>query len=145
MINKLGNGHNFSLTANAFLVKDFAQMNVFVWICTNHECVCLDMHRFCSFDNWLCDPISANWQLTLKGLKFVEKELGIPVTFKIYGQIHNVHCSGCGQLKHFQFSSQLFKEIISLHGLDFIYVPTVDNPADIATRGKTPPELSSSI
>ena len=56
--------------ASAFLVKDFAQMNVFVWICTNHERVCLDMHRFCSFDNWLCDPISANWQLTLCPTKF---------------------------------------------------------------------------
>ena len=50
---------------SAFLVKDFTQTNVFVWICTNHEHVCLDMHRFCSFDNWLCDLISANWQLTL--------------------------------------------------------------------------------
>ena len=51
--------------ASAVLVKDFAQTKVFVWICTNHERVCLDMHRFCSFDNWLGDPISANWQLTL--------------------------------------------------------------------------------
>ena len=23
------------------------------------------MDRFCSFDNWLCNPISENWQLTL--------------------------------------------------------------------------------
>ena len=51
--------------ASAIVVKDFAQMNVLVWICTNHECICLDMHRCFSFDNWLCDPISANWQLTL--------------------------------------------------------------------------------
>ena len=51
--------------ASAFLVKDFVQMNVFAWICTNHERVCLDMHYFCSFDNWLCDLISANWQLML--------------------------------------------------------------------------------
>ena len=27
----------------------------------------LGMHRFCSFDNWLCNPISANWQLMLDG------------------------------------------------------------------------------
>ena len=51
--------------ASAFLVKDFAQTNVFVWLCTNHERVCLDMHRFCSFDNWMCDLISANWKLML--------------------------------------------------------------------------------
>ena len=63
--NNNNDGHNFSLMASAFLVKDFTQMNVFVWICTNHKPVCLDMHRFCSFDNWLCDPISTNWQLTL--------------------------------------------------------------------------------
>ena len=27
--------------------------------------VCLDMHCFCSFDNWLYDPISEIWQLML--------------------------------------------------------------------------------
>ena len=51
LINKLGDGHNFSLMASAILVKYFAQTNMFVWICTDHECVCLDVHRFCSFDN----------------------------------------------------------------------------------------------
>ena len=30
-----------------------------------NECVCLDIHGFYSFDNWLCDPISEYWQLTL--------------------------------------------------------------------------------
>ena len=61
-------GNNFSLMASAILVKDFAQTNLFVWICTNHKRVCLDMYCFYSFDNWLCDPISANWQLTLHGI-----------------------------------------------------------------------------
>ena len=32
--------------------------------CTNKR-VYSDSDRFCSFDNWLCDPISENWQLTL--------------------------------------------------------------------------------
>ena len=32
--------------------------------CAN-EHVCSDTDRFCLFDNWLCDPISENWQLTL--------------------------------------------------------------------------------
>ena len=27
--------------------------------------VCLDMHCFCLFDNWLCDLIPENWWLTL--------------------------------------------------------------------------------
>ena len=44
LINKLGKGHNFSLMASAFLVKDFMQMKMFVWICTNYERVCLDVH-----------------------------------------------------------------------------------------------------
>ena len=65
MINKLSHGHNVSLVPSVFLVEDFAQSNVFVWICTNYECVRLDMHRFYSFDNWLCELISGNWQLTL--------------------------------------------------------------------------------
>ena len=30
-----------------------------------NECVCLDIHPFCSFDNWLSNPISENWQLIL--------------------------------------------------------------------------------
>ena len=60
---------------SAFLVEDLAQSNMFVWICTNHERVCLDIHRFCSFDNWLCDPISGNWQLTLCVLPYSSKFL----------------------------------------------------------------------
>ena len=66
MINKLGDGHNFSLITSAFLVEDFVQTNLFAWMFTNHEHVCLDMHYFCSFDNWLCDLISENWQVTLR-------------------------------------------------------------------------------
>ena len=31
---KLGDEHNFSLMASTFLVKKFAQTNVFAWICT---------------------------------------------------------------------------------------------------------------
>ena len=30
-----------------------------------NECLCLDIHRFCSLDNWLCNPISENWQLKI--------------------------------------------------------------------------------
>ena len=32
--------------ASAFLVEEFTQTNVFVWIFTNHKRVCLDMHCF---------------------------------------------------------------------------------------------------
>ena len=41
--------------------------------------------------------------------------------------------------------SKLFKGDDSLKGVDFRYVPTEDNPADMATTGKTPLELSSTI
>ena len=61
LINKVGDERNFSLMASAFLVKDFMQTNVFIWICTNQERVYLDMHCLYSFDIWLCNPISANW------------------------------------------------------------------------------------
>ena len=36
-----------------FYVEDFVQTNVFVWICTNHECVCLDsaQHKILTGEN----------------------------------------------------------------------------------------------
>ena len=34
-------------------------------VCSDTDCFFLDSDRFCSFDNWLCDPISENWLLTL--------------------------------------------------------------------------------
>ena len=40
--------------ANVFAV-------VFTYAPIMHECICLDIHHFCSFDNWQCDLISENW------------------------------------------------------------------------------------
>ena len=75
--------------ASAFLAEDFAQTNVFVWICIdheraciNHERVCLYMHRFCSFDNWLCDPISENWRLMLSDFSIAK--------LQFYGETSNL-------------------------------------------------------
>ena len=42
------------------------------------------------------------------------------------------------------FVTNRFKEIISLEGTVFRYVPTQENPTNLATRGKTP-KLNSSI
>ena len=37
------------------------------------------------------------------------------------------------------------KEIKSLEGVTFRYIPSQENPADLATRGKSPAELASSL
>ena len=43
------------------------------------------------------------------------------------------------------FVANRVKEIKSLTGVTYAHVPSKDNPADMATRGKSPEELSSSI
>ena len=43
------------------------------------------------------------------------------------------------------FVTNRIKEIKSLEGLTFRYIPTQENPADLATRGKSPSELASSV
>ena len=47
LINKLTCHYNFSLLASFILYGRFPA----------NERVCLNMHRFCSIDNWLCVPI----------------------------------------------------------------------------------------
>ena len=42
------------------------------------------------------------------------------------------------------FVTNRLKEIKSLQGVEIRFVPTEYNPADIATRGMTPQDLSSS-
>ena len=56
--------------------------------------------------------------------------------------IPNVYCIGFKQKSHFQC---LLKEIESLEGLTFRYIPKQENSADLATRGKSPSELTSSL
>ena len=43
------------------------------------------------------------------------------------------------------FVTNRLKEIKSLEGTVFRYISTQENPADLATRGKAPSELNSSI
>ena len=82
----------------------------------------------------------------LRGLKFVEKELGFPVTSKVLWTDSQCALQWMQSTKPLPaFLANCLKEIKSLKGVDFRYVPTEDNPADIATRGKTPLELSSTI
>ncbi|XP_065891682.1 uncharacterized protein [Dysidea avara] len=82
----------------------------------------------------------------VRGLKFVERELGFPVTSKVLSTDSQCVLQWLQSTKPLPvFVANRLKEIQSLHGVEFKYVPSEDNPADIATRGKTPLELSSSI
>ena len=53
LINKLSHPYSFSLVTSNFLYGRFRA----------NKRVCLDMHCFCSFDNWLCNLISKNGYL----------------------------------------------------------------------------------
>ena len=76
----------------------------------------------------------------------MEKELDVSVTSKILWTDSQCTLQWLQSTKPLPvFVTNRLKETTSLHGVDFRYVPTEDNPADIATRGKTPLELSSSI
>ena len=82
----------------------------------------------------------------VRGLKFVERELGFPVTSKVLWTDSQCALQWLQSTKPLPvFVANRLKEIQSLHGVEFKYVPSEDNPADIATRGKTPLELSYSI
>ena len=81
----------------------------------------------------------------VRGLKFVEKELGFPVTAKVLWTDSQCTLQWMQSTKPLPvFIANRLKEIKS-YKVDFRYVSTEHNPADMATRGKTPQELSSSI
>ena len=81
-----------------------------------------------------------------RALKFVQKELHLPTSSKLLWTDLQCVLHWLQSRKPLSsFVTNRLKEIKSLEGLSFRYVPTEDNPADIATRGKTPVELSSSI
>ena len=80
----------------------------------------------------------------VRSLKFVEKEIGVPVTSKILWTDSQCVLQWMQSTKPLPvFVKNRLKEIKSLEGVDFRYVPTENNPADMATRGKPPQELSS--
>lgn len=77
-------------------------------------------------------------------LKFVEKELHLTVTSKILWTDSQCVLHWMQTTKPLPvFISNRLKEIHTSQGIRFKYVKTKDNPADIATRGQSPEELSS--
>ena len=84
--------------------------------------------------------------IEVRALMFVEKEVCITVTSKVLRT--DSQCA----LQWLQSTKPLpvlvtnrLKEIKSVQGAEIRFVPTEDNPVDIATRGMTPQELSSSM
>ena len=76
-------------------------------------------------------------------LKFVEKELHLPKILYTDSQCVLQWMQTAKPLP--VFITNRLKEIKEHQGICFKYVPTKDNPADIATRGQSPSELSSFI
>ena len=74
----------------------------------------------------------------IRALKFVQMELHLQVSCHLFTD------SLC-TLYWLKTSKPLVKEIKSLEGVKFAHVISTENPADMATRGKSPEELSSSI
>ena len=82
----------------------------------------------------------------VRALKFIQNEIHLPIKAKI------IYTDSQCVLYWLQtkrplsvFVTNRLKEIKSLEGTVFRYVPTQENPADVATRGKAPSELNSSI
>lgn len=83
-------------------------------------------------------------QIGAKLVEFVEKGLKINAGRKIVWSDSQCVLMQIRTRKPLQpFVERRINEIKAVKGVDFRYVPTNDNPADIATRGKTPNELAS--
>ena len=63
MISKLRHWYNFLQWQVCTYLYGRSHANEYVFLNMPH--ICLDIHHFCSIDNWLCNPISKNWQFTL--------------------------------------------------------------------------------
>ena len=75
----------------------------------------------------------------------MERELSLPVSSKILWTDSQCALQWMQSYKTLPiFVNNHLKEIKSLQATDIRFVPTEDNPANIATRGKTPQQLSSS-
>ena len=82
----------------------------------------------------------------IRALKFVERELCLPIANKILWTDSQCVLYWMRTTKPLPvFVSNRLKEIKSLPMVCFKYVPSEDNPADMATRGNTLTELSTSI
>ena len=75
----------------------------------------------------------------VRGLRFVERELSLPVSSKILWTVTQCALQWMQSYKPLPvFVNNHLKEIKFLQATDIRFVLTEDNPANIATRGKTP-------
>ena len=82
----------------------------------------------------------------VRALKFVEKELHLPVNSKVLWTDSQCVLHWKQTAKPLPvFIANRIKETRASQGTCFKYVPSEHNPADIATRGQSPSELSTSI
>ena len=82
----------------------------------------------------------------IRALKSTLKEINLPIKDKILYTDSQCVLHWLQTKKPLSvFVINRLKEIKSLEGTTFRYIPTQENPADLATRGKSPFELSSSI
>ena len=82
----------------------------------------------------------------VRALKFVQKELCLPVISKVLYTDSQCVLHWMQTAKPLPvFITNRLKEIKTDQGIYFKYVPTKDNPVGIATRGLSPSELSLSI
>ena len=81
-----------------------------------------------------------------RAMWFVKRELHLPISSKILWTDSQCVLQWLHSKKPLStFVTNRLKEIKSLDGTLFKYIPTQENPADLATRGKSPSELLQSI
>ena len=79
-----------------------------------------------------------------RALKFVQKELHLPISSKVLWTDSQCVLHWLQSRKPLPtFVTNRLKEIKSLERVSIRYVPTEENPADLATRGKSPSELKN--
>ena len=81
-----------------------------------------------------------------RALRFVQKELHLSISSKVLWTDSQCVIHWLQSRKPLPiFVTNRLKEIRSLKGVSIKYIPTEENPADLATRGKSPSELMNSI
>ena len=82
----------------------------------------------------------------VRALKFTQNEINLPIKSKILYTDSQCVLHWLQTKKPLSvFVTNRLKEIKSLEVTTFKYIPTQENPADLATRGKSPSELNSSM
>ena len=81
-----------------------------------------------------------------RALRFVQKELHLPISSKVLWTDSQCVIHWLQSRKPLPiFVTNRLKEIRSLKGVSIKYIPTEENLADLAARGKSPSELMNSI